>query len=57
LPEHKRLASVLVVTETFPRTASMKLKRDVLAEQLRSEQVAADLVTLTTAPMPTEARP
>lgn len=47
LPEHKRLASVLVITETFPRTASMKLKRDVLAETLRTSHDERDLVPLT----------
>lgn len=46
LPEHKRLASVLVVDETFPRTASMKLKRDVLAERLRHEHAENELVSL-----------
>ena len=37
LPEHKRIHHVLVWGEPFPRTASMKLKRQVLAESLRSE--------------------
>lgn len=55
LPEHKRLASVLVVTETFPRTASMKLKRDVLAETLRTSHEERDLVPLTHPAL--EARP
>ncbi|MCA9566822.1 MAG: hypothetical protein KC656_03230, partial [Myxococcales bacterium] len=36
LPEHKRVAGVLRWDEEFPRTASMKLKRTVLAEQIRS---------------------
>ncbi|MCB9669612.1 MAG: AMP-binding protein [Alphaproteobacteria bacterium] len=36
LPEHKRVAGVLRWDEEFPRTASMKLKRAVLAEQIRS---------------------
>lgn len=35
LPEHKRLAGVLVWDKAFPRTASMKVKRAVLAEALR----------------------
>jgi long-chain acyl-CoA synthetase len=56
LPEHKRLASVLVVTDTFPRTASMKLKRDVLAETLRSSSSESDLHSLVS-PTVLEARP
>ena len=55
LPEHKRLASVLVVGDAFPRTASMKLKRDALAERLRRDHVESDLVPLTAVPS-TEAR-
>lgn len=57
LAEHKRLASVLFVSDAFPRTASMKLKRDVLAEQLRGERTPNDLAPLV-APAPLEeARP
>jgi long-chain acyl-CoA synthetase len=36
LPEHKRLAAFLVVDDAFPRTASMKIKREPLAMQLRA---------------------
>ncbi|MFW5924850.1 MAG: AMP-dependent synthetase/ligase [Myxococcota bacterium] len=36
LPEHKRIAGVLEWPASFPRTASMKIKRDALAEALRS---------------------
>ncbi len=35
LPEHKRVAGVLAWDQAFPRTASMKVKRAVLAEALR----------------------
>ncbi|MEQ9072566.1 MAG: AMP-binding protein [Sandaracinaceae bacterium] len=35
LPEHKRVRGVLFVDEAFPRTASMKVKRQRLAEALR----------------------
>lgn len=35
LPEHKRLSAFLVVDEAFPRTASMKVKREPLAARLR----------------------
>ena len=41
LAEHKRVAAWLVWNEEFPRTASQKLKRGVLAEQIR-DKVAAD---------------
>jgi len=37
LPEHKRLAGLVMAEEAFPRTASLKLKRSALADQLRSE--------------------
>ncbi len=57
LPEHKRLAAVLVVGDAFPRTASMKLKRDVLAEHLRGAHSEADLVMLASASLSVEARP
>jgi long-chain acyl-CoA synthetase len=35
LPEHKRLGGVLWLDDTFPRTASMKLKRADLASRVR----------------------
>lgn len=35
LPDHKRVGAVLFWSESFPRTASMKIKRDALAEALR----------------------
>ena len=37
LPEHKRVQSVLVWEEEFPVTASLKLKRGVLAERIRAQ--------------------
>lgn len=36
LPEHKRVAAFVLEEEAFPRTASMKLKRQELAERLRA---------------------
>jgi long-chain acyl-CoA synthetase len=56
LPEHKRLSSVLFVREAFPRTASMKLKRDALAERLRAEHTERDLVALSESAASREAR-
>jgi acyl-CoA synthetase (AMP-forming)/AMP-acid ligase II len=35
LPEHKRIAGWILWAEAFPRTASMKVKRLMLADQLR----------------------
>lgn len=35
LPDFKRIGAVLEWSEEFPRTASMKVKRNVLAEQIR----------------------
>lgn len=46
LPEHKRVAALLAWSEPFPRTASMKVKREVLAERLREAAAPADLVPL-----------
>ena len=37
LPEHKRIAAFVIVEQAFPRTASMKVKRQPLAERLRAE--------------------
>jgi long-chain acyl-CoA synthetase len=54
LPEHKRIAALLITHETFPRTASMKLKRDVLAAHLRDAHAVGDLATLSAST--TEAR-
>jgi len=35
LPEHKRLSAFVLVEDSFPRTASTKLKREPLAAVLR----------------------
>ncbi len=36
LPDFKRLSGLVVADEAFPRTASMKVKRQVLADRLRA---------------------
>ncbi len=36
LPDYKRVSGYLVWNQDFPRTASMKIKRNVLAEQIRA---------------------
>jgi long-chain acyl-CoA synthetase len=46
LAEHKRVSAVLFVEETFPRTASMKVKRDVLAESIRADVSIDALVSI-----------
>jgi long-chain acyl-CoA synthetase len=46
LPDYKRVSGVLPWPEAFPRTASLKLKRGVLAEQVRGRTTRSDLVEL-----------
>ena len=46
LAEHKRVHKVLFVEESFPRTASMKVKRGALADLLRARYRASDAVAL-----------
>ena len=46
LPGFKRVGGILVWGDTFPRTASMKLKRSVLAEELRMRGDAAEVEVL-----------
>ena len=36
LPDFKRLSGCIIWTRDFPRTASLKIKRDALAEQIRA---------------------
>ena len=50
LPEHKRIDGVLAWDAEFPVTASLKLKRGVLAEQLRAARSEADVVSLLETP-------
>ena len=46
LPDFKRVSGVLRWEREFPRTASMKVKRGVLAEQLRAEVDASRVAPL-----------
>jgi len=39
LPDFKRIGGYLIWDKDFPRTASMKVKRDELAEQIRQSAV------------------
>ncbi|MGB6821088.1 MAG: hypothetical protein WBE21_03325, partial [Candidatus Acidiferrales bacterium] len=36
LPDFKRVSGCVIWTPDFPRTASLKIKRDALAEQIRA---------------------
>lgn len=46
LPDFKRVRSVLWWEETFPRTASMKVKRQALADALRERASSEQLLSL-----------
>ena len=46
LPEHKRVSHVLTWQQEFPRTASMKVKRQVLADTLRERATREALLAL-----------
>ena len=44
LPDFKRVTSYLIWNEEFPRTASMKVKREELARQVRAAAAKASLL-------------
>jgi long-chain acyl-CoA synthetase len=46
LPDHKRVHGVIFWSEPFPRTASMKVKRDALAQMLREGAQENEIVAL-----------
>ena len=46
LPDFKRLSGVIVWDEEWPLTASMKVKRGVLAERIRAAHTRADVRAL-----------
>jgi long-chain acyl-CoA synthetase len=46
LPDFKRVGGYLVLSNDFPRTASMKIKRDALAEEVRKKLDRAAVVEL-----------
>jgi acyl-coenzyme A synthetase/AMP-(fatty) acid ligase len=46
LPDFKRVGGYLLYGEDFPRTASMKIKRTVLAEEIRPILSRAAVVEL-----------
>lgn len=46
LPDYKRLGGYLIWDEDFPRTASLKIKRTVLADQIRQRRDRTAIVEL-----------
>ncbi len=46
LPEYKRVHGYLIWDRDFPRTASLKIKRTVLAEEIRTRRSRADVLWL-----------
>ena len=44
LPDFKRISACLPWTHDFPRTASLKIKRDALAEEIRTASARSDLI-------------
>ena len=45
LPDYKRISNYIVWNQDFPRTASLKVKRNVLAEQIRAIPGSESAVT------------
>jgi long-chain acyl-CoA synthetase len=46
LPDFKRISGYLLWTHDFPRTASMKIKREMLAEEIRSATDRSAMISL-----------
>src|SRR5690348_13216399 len=46
LPDFKRISACLPWTPDFPRTASLKIKRDALAEEIRANATRSDLISV-----------
>jgi long-chain acyl-CoA synthetase len=46
LPDYKRIGGYVVWEKDFPRTASLKIKRNVLAEEIRAELLRETVVEL-----------
>ncbi len=46
LPDFKRISACLPWTRDFPRTASLKIKRDALAEEIRANAARSDLISV-----------
>jgi long-chain acyl-CoA synthetase len=46
LPDFKRISGFVLWTRDFPRTASLKIKRDVLAQEIRAETDRSAMILL-----------
>lgn len=46
LPDFKRISACLPWTRDFPRTASLKIKRDTLAEEIHASAARSDLISV-----------
>jgi long-chain acyl-CoA synthetase len=46
LPDFKRISGYLIWTNDFPRTASMKIKREALAEEIRAKTDRSAMIVL-----------
>jgi acyl-coenzyme A synthetase/AMP-(fatty) acid ligase len=46
LLNYKRVHGIVIVTEDFPRTASLKIKRNILAERLAQQDRASAVLPL-----------
>ena len=46
LPDFKRVSRCLIWTRDFPRTASLKIKRDALAEQIRATMDRSAIISI-----------
>ncbi|MGB6482332.1 MAG: AMP-binding protein [Candidatus Acidiferrales bacterium] len=46
LPDFKRISGYLLWTHDFPRTASMKIKREALAEEIRAETDRSAMIVI-----------
>ncbi|HLJ41989.1 MAG TPA: AMP-binding protein [Candidatus Acidoferrales bacterium] len=46
LPDFKRVSGCLIWTRDFPRTASLKIKRDALAEQIRATMDRSAIISI-----------
>jgi len=44
LRNYKRISGYLIYDRDFPRTASLKIKRNVLAEEIRSAHTRGEVV-------------
>jgi acyl-coenzyme A synthetase/AMP-(fatty) acid ligase len=46
LPDFKRVSGCVIWTRDFPRTASLKIKRDALAEEIRATRDRSAIISI-----------